>query len=149
MEKLFLGFTRPVWYNNEDPNWKYNSRGSAVIISKRSRLYALTSAHASILNGYKPHQMMFPYESGSHQFLPIENISTIETGEEDTDHVDVILSTVSRDFNIEEVSQDSYFDLSWNIAQRCTDHTKYFVAGYPNELNNVDYEMHKRFKLAP
>ncbi len=140
MAETMLGFTRPVWFDNESENWEYGSHGTSVVLRWEDRLFVVTSAHGS--KSYRPDQVMFPYESGGHHFLPIDNVFSIDTGEEDdTDHMDIrVFSVCDKLFDPSKISSNKIFDLSWNKFQSRTASAKYFLAGYPNELNEIDYE---------
>ncbi|MGC4017128.1 MAG: hypothetical protein QM755_21845 [Luteolibacter sp.] len=138
--EYLMGLARPVLFNNEYEEFPYSSHGSCVILCYRGQIYGLTAKH--VIGAYEAHQVMLPYEAGSHEHLPFEDAGIIETDiEDDTDHKDLAVFTVCRErLNVENLRPETVFDLNGNRFQSRTPRSKYFIAGFPNELNDVQYE---------
>ncbi|NBB81117.1 MAG: hypothetical protein GVY36_17040 [Verrucomicrobia bacterium] len=85
---------------------------------------------------------MFPYEVGSHLFLPLSMSFNVETNyNEETSHRDILFFEIWR-----EKIESKYFDLRTTfdissdriIPKRLK--KLYFISGFPNELQEVEYE---------
>jgi len=137
---FLLGVTRPVCFDNETNEWRYSTNGSAVVLRTNGKLFAVTAEH--VVRGYKHRQILFPYVPGSEFFLPLEHVFEVRTPiTNDTDHKDIrIFSVWEKKLNKKQFPIEAAFSLSANLAQERNETTKYFIAGYPNDLNSANYE---------
>ena len=135
--------TVPVCFENEDDTYKYCLQGTAFIIRYKSKLFAVTAKH--VIEKYKPTQVALPYEIGSVHFLPLGCGFQMRTQEfSDTDHMQGVIFPV-----VEEELEDGFFHECnvYNMDQAphittspATDGTKLVVHGFPDELNEVNYD---------
>lgn len=138
--RQILKTTRPVIFDNEDPDWRYSTKGSCVVVSVNERKYAITALHVS--EGYRPSQFLISYEEGSDTFLPLKESFVIRTPENnDTDHKDVLFFEIWQDKIEEDLWKKEYcFNIAWNEHAQISERTVYWVSGYPHEINNVDFD---------
>jgi hypothetical protein len=132
--------TRPVLFENDDPDFPYSSHGSCVVLEYRGRKYAVSALH--VPDGRHPREILIPYEEGSLLFLPVKEAFTIVTEEDDdSDHKDVILLEIwSEKIDQEAWNSDLCFQLDSNHLLFSDLPHRITVSGYPNELRDVDYD---------
>lgn len=139
-----LKVVRPIVFDNRFEGYEYTTAGSCIVVSARNRIYAVTARHVPHDKNrqYEPSQTMIPYEEGSEAFLPLKESFVISTDENnDTDHKDVVFFEIWQEQLDANIWNPNYcFNLSWNHSVTVTPETKYWVSGYPRELNIDDYE---------
>lgn len=141
--KYLLGVTRPVCFDNQSKQWQYSTHGSAVIIEASGKLFAITAKH--VVSGYQHDQILFSYVPGSEFFVPLEHVFEVKTHlDDDTDHKDIrVFSLWEEHLDRSKLPNTAYFPLSANAAQPRTERARYFMVGYPHDLNSTDYESDK------
>jgi hypothetical protein len=132
--------TRPVSFENDDPDFPYSDHGSCVVLGYRGRTYAVSALH--VPDGRHPREILVPYEEGSHKFLPVKEAFTIQTDEDDdSDHKDVILLEIWHEkLDLEAWNPDLCFSLDSNHLFYEDSPPRITISGYPNELREVDYD---------
>lgn len=140
--KDLANIVRPLIFDNEYEGYEHNSLGSCVVIEYASRYFAITALHNNKNDGYEPKQFMVPYSSGSNLFFPMKAVFSVETSEnEDTDHKDIFFIEIPReDIEEDKLNLDTIYDFSENSDVSITGKTKYVVHGFPDELQNIDFD---------
>lgn len=136
---------RPMVFDNRCEGFEYSTGGSCVVVALHERFYAVTALHVpnDVHRQYKPSQMLVPYEEGSERFLPIREAFVMQTDEhDDTDHKDILILEIWKDkLDMSRWNADYCFNLAWNDAAKPpTQETQYWLSGYPDEINPVDYD---------
>ena len=137
-------YARPMVFDNRCDGFEYSTGGSCVVVSLNDRFYVVTALHVpnNVHRQYKPSQMLIPYEEGSEIFLPIKEAFVMQTDEhDDTDHKDILLLEVWQEkLDMTQWKPEYCFNLAWNDGATLNRETQYWLSGYPDELNPVDYE---------
>jgi len=85
---------------------------------------------------------MFPYEVDSNRFLPMCMSFNIKTDySKSKAHEDILIFEIWRDkIQMEFFNQNTIFDITSSDKLIRAKDQKYFISGFPNELQDVDYE---------
>tara|TARA_R110002124_G_scaffold286827_2_gene468839 strand:- start:567 stop:1286 length:720 start_codon:yes stop_codon:yes gene_type:complete len=140
--KALANIVRPLIFDNEYEGYEHNSLGSCVVIEYASRYFAITALHNNQGDGYEPKQFMVPHSSVSNLFFPMKEVFSVETSEnEDTDHKDVFFIEIPReDIEEDKLDLDTIINFSENYYVSSTGETKYIVHGFPDELQEINFD---------
>jgi hypothetical protein len=141
--RQLVGMVRPVVFENDSEEWKYSTNGSAVVLRCCGQLFVVTADHVLTNQGVEPRQVLIPYRTGSHLFLPFKSHHVLSRPikAEDDLHADLSIFKVDAE-KIESpgIDEEMFFDIGCNGHQARMPNTRYFMAGHPSETNGVDYE---------
>lgn len=141
--RYLFSLARPLMFDNRHNAFRYNSRGSCIIVKHRGKYFGLFAKHSLTRNGYQAKQAMLPYNWKSGEHLPVAAMHIIDTNlEDEPDHKDVIVVTAdARKLVPRKLKGGQVAEFVPNMYQERTTNTRYFITGFPNEENIVDYEM--------
>lgn len=127
---------RPVFFGNDDAQWRFSARGTCFLVTCENRVFAVTAKH--VVRDYRPSQYCIPSRLGSHTMLPIRQPFTAELHREDFEDFAVVPLDVAEisghAFDPADACQMEDSAIQWSAIQRVS------VFGFPSDINSVDYE---------
>src|SRR5882762_2736803 len=81
-----LHCSRPVLFQNADPQFPLSVDGTAFIVRFRNRHFVITAKHVLTMNDFRPEQFRIQYRADSKEFLPLRSVYWLRSG--NTDHTD-------------------------------------------------------------
>ena len=140
----FEGTSRPVLFEQEDPDYPYWGKGSSLLLASPSNYYWITAKHViSNMGGAAEMLRIFP-EDGSRTSLPFNESYLINLESLcDEDYKDIYalridLSEFKTSGDAPLTAQDAEAGIM--AAEELSKNDVLWIIGYPSESNYVDYE---------
>jgi hypothetical protein len=138
-----------MYFDNEDEQFPYSCLGSCFIVRYRQKLWIATAKHVIAGAGYQVSQAMAPYSLASGHFIPIRGAYAFDDIPDHPEATDVIAFEIDEallDRAMLDVSAVHDLDSQPAIPPSLANY-RIIVHGFPDELNEVDYETKKLYRV--
>jgi hypothetical protein len=137
-----LHCSRPVLFQNADPQFPFSIGGTAFIVRFRNRHFVITAKHVLTMNGFRPEQFRIQYRADGKKCLPLRSVYWLRSGNtDDTDQFDLAAWDVDEDaINVDLFGDDLPYGLrEWDNLTVFGANSHYLYRGFPTFMRSVDY----------